>query len=167
MFTIPQLIACLTILICSLSHAQESYIVSYVYDGDTVQLSNVDGKLKLRLTDIDAPERNQPYGLKARRALISLCQGGNIKVSVDIVGKDKYQRSLGRLQCNDKDASLYMLEQGYAWYPQKFSHDLMLKKAAEAARKNKDGLWQDDSPMPPWVWRKLNAQQVTVPKLND
>lgn len=167
MLAIRHLAACLTLLLCAVSHAQESYIVSYVYDGDTVQLSNAAGKFKLRLTDIDAPERNQPYGLKARRALMKLCQGDAIKASADIVGKDKYQRLLGKLQCNDTDASLYLLEQGYGWYPQKFSHEPKLKKAAEVARKNKFGLWQDDNPMPPWVWRKLNAQNATAPKLNN
>ena len=167
MLVIRHLATCLTLLLYAVSHAQASYIVSYVYDGDTVQLSNGAGKFKLRLTDIDAPERNQPYGLKARRALMKLCQGDAVKVNVDIVGKDKYQRLLGKLECNDVDASLYLLEQGYAWYPHKFSHAPRLKKAAEDARENKHGLWQDDNPTPPWVWRKLNTQQATVPKLNN
>ena len=66
--------------ICT-SHAKESaYIVTYVYDGDTVKLrpinsNNPKHEFKLRLTDIDAPERAQDYGLKSRRALIKLCQG--------------------------------------------------------------------------------------------
>ncbi|HQS36623.1 MAG TPA: thermonuclease family protein [Methylotenera sp.] len=157
MFAIRYLAACLILLLCASSYAQENYIVSYVYDGDTVQLTNATGKFKLRLTDIDAPERNQPYGLKARRALMKLCQGDAVKVNVDIVGKDKYQRLLGKLQCNNTDASLYLLEQGYAWYPHKFSRNSKLKKVAEDAQKNNKGLWQDSNPTPPWVWRKLNA----------
>lgn len=155
------LIACLVLFACSTNQAQESYVVSYVYDGDTVQLENAAGKYKLRLTDIDAPERNQAYGLKARRALIKLCQGDNIKVSADIVGKDKYQRLLGRLQCNDTDTSFYLAEHGYAWYSEKFANDPALKHAAANAQKNKIGLWQDSDPTPPWVWRKLNMRATT------
>ncbi len=148
-------------LVCAASHAQDSYSVSYVYDGDTVQLKNATGKFKLRLTDIDAPERNQAYGLKARRALMQLCQGDEIHVSANIVGKDKYQRLLGRLYCNDVDASLYLAEQGYAWHQGKFAHDPALKKATTDAQKNKIGLWQDSDPTPPWIWRKLNMRATT------
>lgn len=162
MFVIRPLIACIAFLLCTVSHAQESYIVSYVYDGDTVQLKNASGKFKFRLTDIDAPERNQPYGLKARRALMKLCQGDAIRVKADIVGKDKYQRQLGKLQCNDTDASFYLLEHGYAWYPYKFSRNPILKKVAANARNNKAGLWQDSKPTPPWVWRKHNAQSASI-----
>jgi len=73
-----------------------------VYDGDTVKLrsNNSQDEFKLRLSDIDAPERNQSYGLKSRRALMKLCKGENITVTARISGIDKYQRSLGKLECN-------------------------------------------------------------------
>lgn len=45
--------------------------IIYFYDGDTVKIRDANKEFKLRLTDIDAPERNQAYGLKSRRALIS------------------------------------------------------------------------------------------------
>ena len=160
MLAIRQLAACLALLMCAASHAQEPYVVSYVYDGDTVQLSSAAGKFKLRLTGIDAPERNQPYGLKARRALMKLCQDDAVRVSAEIVGKDKYQRLLGKLRCNDTDASLYLIEHGYGWHPHRFSRDPKLKNAARLAQKNKTGLWQDSNPTPPWVWRKHNTQPV-------
>lgn len=48
--------------------------ISYFYDGDTVKIKDAGREFKLRLTDIDAPERNQTYGLKSRRALISFCK---------------------------------------------------------------------------------------------
>lgn len=149
-------VACLLLLSGTFSQAESAYTVSNVYDGDTVELKHASGKLKLRLTDIDAPERNQAYGQKARRALIKLCKGSDISISVELTGKDKYDRHLGRLQCNQTDASLYQAQNGYAWHNEKYSDDLAIKNAAATARKNRIGLWSADNPVPPWVWRRLH-----------
>ena len=153
----------ISLLITATSYAADAYTVSYVYDGDTVKLHPINSNepnnkvntlnqandFKLRLTDIDAPERNQAYGLKSRRALIKLCQGNNILVTAQIVAKDKYLRSLGRLQCNHIDASLYLAEQGLAWHYAKYSSDIDIYNAALKARQQRLGLWADDNPIPP------------------
>jgi endonuclease YncB( thermonuclease family) len=146
-------------LLCSLcmtSQAQEAYWVSKVFDGDTVELQSATGRLKLRLTDIDAPERNQEYGQKSRRALIKLCKGDNVSISVAFIGKDKYDRNLGRLQCNQTDASLYLAQHGYAWHNEKYSNDAAIKAAVAKAREKRIGLWSSEDPVAPWVWRHLN-----------
>ena len=140
---------------------EKQYIVTYVYDGDTVKLhpKNTFSQkydIKLRITQIDAPERNQAFGLKARRALMQLCQGKNIVATTEIVAKDKYQRSLGRLQCNQVDASLYMVQQGLAWHDEKYANDWALEEAQLKARERKLGLWEDGGAVAPWVWRKQN-----------
>ena len=148
-----------SLLIANTSNAQNTYIVSYVYDGDTVKLRSLNASgsqdaFKLRLTDIDAPERNQPYGLKSRRALIKLCYGKKIIATIKISGTDQYNRALGRLQCDDIDASLYLAERGLAWHYAQYSQDIEIQKAAQNARRLTLGLWADDKPTPPWVWRQ-------------
>ena len=148
---------CLLLLSCTASQAEDAYTVSYVYDGDTVELKHAGIRLKLRLTDIDAPERNQQYGQKARRALIKLCTGSNITINVNFSGMDKYGRHLGRLQCNQIDVSLYMAAQGHAWYTEKYSNDLAIKNAAAMARQKRIGLWGAIKPQAPWVWRHLHS----------
>ena len=114
------ILACFFLFIITASNAAELYQVTYVYDGDTVKLRAVEAReeseIKLRLTDIDAPERNQAYGLKSRRALMKLCQGSNVLVTANITGIDKYQRSLGQMQCNYIDASRCLSEYGLAWH---------------------------------------------------
>lgn len=135
-------------------NAADSYVVSYVYDGDTVKLKNHSGELKLRLTDIDAPERNQAYGKKSHRALSKLCKGNNIVVSAQLLGTDKYNRYLGKLQCNHVDASLYLVEHGLAWHNEKYSNDTVISNAASKARQQRLGLWKSKNPTPPWVWRQ-------------
>lgn len=155
------LITSLLLLTCALSHAEEGYIVSRVFDGDTVELKNAHGKFKLRLSDIDAPERNQAFGQKARRALSSLCKGSGIEIQYSLVGTDKYNRQLGKLQCNWIDASLYLAEQGYAWHNEKYSADVNIRNAANAACLNRIGLWSAQDPTPPWVWRRLHQNNYS------
>ena len=147
------------ILACSLpAFALE---ITYFYDGDTVKINDPSNKngakaYKLHITDIDAPELNQPYGLKSRRALMRFCK--NAKVQVQLLGVDKYQRKLGKLECNNQDVSFYMLENGHAWFYEQYSSDSALELAELEARNNKRGLWQSGHPTPPWVWRKNHLQ---------
>jgi len=140
------------ILACSLpAFALE---ITYFYDGDTVKINDTGYEYKLRLTDIDAPERNQTYGLKSRRALMQFCK--NVSVNVYISGQDKYQRSLGKLHCNNLDASEFMVKNGHAWFNRRYSMDYMLALQEDEARKNKLGLWNEKQQTPPWVWRKIH-----------
>jgi micrococcal nuclease len=138
------------ILACSLPvYAAE---ITYFYDGDTVKIKDASYEYKLRLTDIDAPERNQTYGLKSRRALMNFCKG--TKIFVAISGTDKYKRRLGKLLCNQQDTSIFMVKNGHAWFNRRYSMDYMLALQEDEARKNKLGLWESQQPTPPWVWRK-------------
>ena len=130
--------------------------ISYFYDGDTVKIKDDLYEYKLRITDIDAPERNQDYGLKSRRALMQFCK--NAQISVFIYGIDKYQRKLGKLHCNNQDASAFMVNNGHAWFYKRYSMDYSLDVAQQNAQKLKSGLWQSDNAMAPWQWRKQNRQ---------
>ena len=132
----------------------DDYVLTKVIDGDTVELNGINGNFKLRLGDIDAPERNQAYGKKSRRALIKLCKGNGIHVDVIIHGTDKYNRYLGKLQCNDIDAGMYLVEHGFAWHNEKYSNDAIIQNAALIAREKRIGLWKNKKPIPPWVWRQ-------------
>lgn len=146
--------ASLLLLLTTTSHADYSYIVSNVYDGDTVELSNVNGKFKLRLADVDAPERNQPYGKKSRRALTKLCKNNKVTATAQILGTDKYNRYLGHLQCNHVDAGLYLINNGLAWHNAKYSSNPVTINAEAIARQKRLGLWKNKRPTPPWIWRQ-------------
>ena len=126
--------------------------ITYFYDGDTVKINDAGRAYKLRLSDIDAPEHNQAYGKKSRWALINFCK--NASVNVYIVGIDQYQRNLGKLHCNNTDASAYMVRNGHAWFYRSYTMDDTLDLAEQQARQNKCGLWQTKQQTPPWVWRK-------------
>lgn len=142
------------LLLTVTSQAEDSYTVTNVYDGDTVELKNSSGKFKLRLANIDAPERNQAYGKKSRRALTKLCKGNKIVVTAQFVGIDKYNRHLGNLHCNQTDVALYLVEHGLAWHNAKYSNDLKTQNAEQLARQKRIGLWKSKKPIPPWAWRQ-------------
>lgn len=139
--------------LCSLSaSAWATPAIKYVYDGDTVKIQDGDSSYKLRITDIDAPERNQQYGKKAKRALVKLCKKADI--SVQPTGIDKYQRTLGYLSCNGISVSEFMVAEGYAWFNTRYSNNLYLQNVEADARSAQRGLWKQKRPMPPWIWRQ-------------
>lgn len=133
-FIIIFLLALSLLLILSFkAHATAS--IDYVYDGDTVKIIDGKAQYKLRITNIDAPERNQNYGKKSRRALIQLCQGAVVKVS--ITGTDRYQRKLGSLTCGQENVASFMLQHGHAWFNDRYTSDLVLAiKSAQRAKKS-------------------------------
>lgn len=130
--------------------------ITHFYDGDTVKIDDGLRQYKLRISDIDAPERNQRYGKQARRALMKLCKQAEIQVT--LTGQDKYQRALGYLTCNEISASEYLVDQGLAWFNVRYSNNLALQVAENSARQTKRGLWKQKKPMPPWVWRQKHAR---------
>ena len=132
--------------------AEQNLKITYFYDGDTVKINDGTLEYKLRLTDIDAPERNQAYGKKSRRALMQLCK--NTQVQVQLSGIDKYQRNLGKLNCNQQDVSQFMVQNGHAWFYRHYSTDGTLDNAEQTARQKQLGLWANKNPTPPWIWRK-------------
>lgn len=129
--------------------------ITQFYDGDTVKIQDGLNVYKLRLTDIDAPETNQSYGKTAKRALTKLCKNADIQVYLS--GIDKYQRNLGKLSCNNQDASVFMISNGHAWFNRRYSMDYTLDLAEQTARTNKIGLWKRKKPMPPWQWRQHHS----------
>ena len=64
-----------------------------IADGDTVTIINNNQQTKIRLAEIDTPEKNQPHGKKAKKALSNLIF--NKEVEVEIVTIDRYGRTVG------------------------------------------------------------------------
>ena len=85
-------------------------IVVSIADGDTVTLKADDTTHKIRLAEIDTPERDQPYGLAATSALSDLLLGHKVKVKV-VKKSDRYGRVIGRIFMEEKDVSAHMVEQ--------------------------------------------------------
>lgn len=123
-----------------------------IQDGDTLTVLVSRQRIRVRLRDIDAPERKQAFGTRSRQSLADLCHGTDARV--ESAGEDRYGRTLGRVICADVDANAEQVRRGMAWvyvkYAPKDSPLYAVQAEAKAARR---GLWQDAKPVPPWEWR--------------
>lgn len=125
-----------------------------VADGDTITILTPDKEqFKIRLVEIDAPEKDQPYGQKSKQSLSDMVFGKD--VSVEWSKTDKYKRTLGRVFVGDTDVNLQQVKNGAAWAYTQYLTDDRIKQAEDEARAAKAGLWalQADQIMPPWEWR--------------
>jgi endonuclease YncB( thermonuclease family) len=140
------------IIVCSWVHAAAEPLtgkVVSVTDGDTVRvLDAANVQHKVRLNGIDAPERGQPFGTVARDRLAALVMGKAVTVHND--GRDKWGRTLGRIEVEGQDVNRQMVADGMAWHYSRFNNDARLAAAERQARAAKRGLWGDAKPVPPW-----------------
>ncbi|MDC0073151.1 thermonuclease family protein [Gammaproteobacteria bacterium] len=134
----------------------ENLQIKKIVDGDTVHVFYQDDVYKVRLTEIDAPERNQPFGKDSTEFLISLLKEG--KVNIDISGTDRYGRKLGRLYWKGRDINQEMVIAGYAWVYDDYVTDKSFYENQSKARELRKGLWKDSNSIPPWEWRKRKKQ---------
>lgn len=132
--------------------------VIYVYDGDTVCVRHWGCRRRIRLLGIDAPESEQEFGQDSQRGLAKLVL--NKRVQVEAVGVDIYGRLLARITVGKKDPGLELLEAGLAWPYFRFFGNLQLsdrrryRDAYQRARAGRRGLWREDKPQAPWLWRR-------------
>jgi endonuclease YncB( thermonuclease family) len=123
-----------------------------VADGDTITVLFEGKEHEIRLETIDAPERNQPHGQKAKEVLSGKLLGRDVKIVWK--SKDKYKRIRGQVFLGDRRMCQEMLVEGYAWHYTQFDKDPQLAKAEKDAREAKRGLWADAKPIAPWDFRK-------------
>ncbi len=90
--------------------------VTGISDGDTFTGLNRDNlQLKFRIHGIDAPEKKQAYGTKAREHLGSLIFKQN--VTVDVNDRDRWGRYIARVATEDgRDVGKEMIQAGLAWH---------------------------------------------------
>lgn len=126
-------------------------------DGDTLTLVDQGKKRRrIRLAEIDAPERKQPYGAKSRNSLAEICF--RKPAVVEAAGTDSYGRVIGKVSCAGVDASTEQVRRGMAWVNARSTlPNSPLPEMEANARLRKLGLWAGDKPEPPWEWRKRRS----------
>ncbi len=122
-----------------------------IQDGDSLTVLVGKRQVKVRLTEIDAPERKQAFGTASRQSLGEICFRRNAVVRNH--GTDRYKRTLGRVFCNGVDANQDQVRRGMAWVFDRYVTDRSLYNVQEEARTAGRGLWADSRPIPPWEWR--------------
>lgn len=125
-----------------------------IADGDTLTiLDKSNAQVKIRLAAIDAPEKAQPFGQKAKAKLSDLCY--NKQANIKVVDIDRYGRTVGEVECAGTNANEAMIRSGLAWVYRKYAKGYSdLYPIEEEAKAEKRGLWADPNAIPPWDFRK-------------
>jgi len=129
-----------------------------VSDGDTVTVLDADNKPhKIRLSGIDAPEKEQAYGQKSKESLSELVFGKS--VDVEWRKQDRYGRTVGKIMLGGVDICLEQLKRGMAWHYKQYQQEqtaqdrLIYAESEILARSMGAGLWQDAEPLEPSAFR--------------
>jgi endonuclease YncB( thermonuclease family) len=145
--------------LAALSAERHGTVVA-ISDGDTLTLLDANKtQYRIRLDGIDAPERTQPYGQRARQSLATLAHGR--AASADCPKVDRYGRAVCRVIVDGVDLGLEQIRRGYAWHYVKYAHEQRAvdreryARAESDARLTHSGLWSFSDPVPPWDHRRV------------
>lgn len=130
-----------------------------VLDGDTITVLDASRQEhRIRLSGIDAPEKNQPFGQASKESLSD--QIYDRRVEVETSKRDRYGREIGKVRIGGTDANLEQVRRGLAWHYKRFQNEQPLEDrlaylhAEEEARAARRGLWSEAGAVAPWDWRK-------------
>lgn len=156
-----RLILILSIALNAENNFQIEGTVTSVIDGNTLVVTTSDGQqYPIILSGIDCPEPEQNYGMEAKHFMENLIF--NKEVVVDIYGKDRLKNYIGVVLLEDSgDVRFHLLEEGLAWTSER-EPVAELEVIRIRAMAGKKGLWSDDKPTPPWIFRR--QQSMMEPK---
>lgn len=142
---------------CGFDRGAAVVTVISITDGDTVIVAHGGKPEKVRLLDIDSPEKSQAYGRAAKRFLSDLVFMREVRI--ERRGRDKYGRTLATLYLADgTDINAELLRNGCAWlYKAKGGGNSLYKNLMRDARNAQLGLWAEASPIAPWDYRKARG----------
>lgn len=163
---------CLQLLLLFLvnlpAFADVTGVVVGVADGDTVTVLDADrNQHKVRVAGIDAPEKAQPFGQRAKGRMSGLVFGKDVRLEGD--KRDRYGRTVAKVWVSPPDchrcpktldAGLAVLTSGLAWHYKKYQNEQspedreLYSFAENEARSKRAGVWSEANPVPPWDWRK-------------
>jgi len=146
----------LALLIAGTSATAETIAgkVVKVADGDTITILADRKQTRVRLANIDTPERKQPWGKKAKQALADLVAGE--WVEVEVLDVDRYGRTIGLVLVGGIEANRALVHDGHAWVYPRYNRDPELPDIEAEARAAGRGLWSLPAAerIPPWQWRR-------------
>ena len=140
------------LLIFSSLVSAETYTVSRVIDGDSIELSNGE---QVRYIGIDTPEFHNgvpdPYAQEAYEINKKLVEGKEVRLELDVQKRDKYNRILAYVYVDDLFVNAYLIENGYTQIltiPPDVTYQDLFLSLERKARENKAGLWGLEKPSP-------------------
>lgn len=129
-----------------------------IKDGDTIEVLLNNKPIRIRLADIDCPERSQPFGKAAKQYSSNFCFGKEVKIESS--GEmDRYGRLIATVFINNRTLNSALLENGLAWHYKKYSDNDIYAALEIDARNRHVGIWSQPNPIAPWDWRKYKRSR--------
>ena len=151
-------------LLCAagLTHAAEfSGKVIAVMDGDTLSVMRDNRPVKVRLAEIDAPEKAQPYGAESQKSLAEMVTGKQIRVTSRAI--DDYGRMVAMVSIDELNVNHEQVRRGMAWEYSRFHSNRELMALQREAQQAKRGLWAGKEAIEPSQWRKQHPSTLPAP----
>ncbi len=133
-----------------------------VMDGDTVMVLRGGQKIRIRLANIDAPEKDQAFGTQSRDSLLEMV--GKREVQIDSQAVDQYGRVVGTISVDGRNINQEQVRRGMAWEYSHYHTDRTYIGLQDEARRVRRGLWVQAAPVAPWQWRRLHPSAHPVPR---
>ncbi len=126
--------------------------------GDTITVLHNGKGERIRLHDINCPEKRQTFGKRAKQFTSSLVFAKT--VTVQALDQDRYGRTVGEVLLPDGcSLNRELVRAGFARWYRRYAPDAeTLKELEGEARVARRGLWADPNPTPPWEWRRMRRR---------
>jgi endonuclease YncB( thermonuclease family) len=141
--------------------------VIHISDGDTltVRVSTTDVEdenIKIRLAQIDAPERGQPWGTRSKQEIARMVDGKTVMILPQ--STDRYGRTIAQVEIDGTDVNRQMVALGAAWAYRDYMHDASLLALENKAKTTRQGLWAmpENERIPPWEYRAMRRAAAGV-----
>ena len=127
-------------------------IVVKVTDGDTVTVLVAGNRQEIiRLADIDAPEKGQPFSEKSRIFLSDMVAGKTVRVEYS--RRDLYGRILGVVFVDGKNVNEELLKAGLAWNYH-YSRNKRYAELEAEAKRQRLNIFSERNPVSPYDYRR-------------
>lgn len=133
-----------------------------VLDGDTLDVLENGRPLRIRLANIDAPEKSQPFGQASKKSLSDMCYGNDATYTAQSKQVDKYNRTIAVVRCAGIEVNRAQIERGLAWVYTAYNKDIALPVIESRVKASHIGLWHDAAPVAPWEYRHNSESRVTT-----
>lgn len=165
---------CVLLWVFSPAHAQGlgdvTAVVVGVVDGDTLDVTSGTGSYRIRLAAIDAPERSQAFGSRAKQALSEHVHGQRVSLRCrkqERRPEGQRQREICTVFRNGLDVNLLLVASGWAWHYKAYAQEqgrdeqAAYDRAEREAREKGRGLWIDQNAVAPWQFRRVSGGSTT------
>lgn len=126
-----------------------------VLDGDTLLVRRGGKPVKVRLAEVDAPEKAQPYGMASQQSLAELVMDRQVRVESRAV--DDYGRLVAVVSVGEVSVNREQIRRGMAWEYSLHHRNREYLRLQHEAQQAGRGLWAGDNIIEPSQWRRQHS----------